>query len=108
MAVQVLDLNLNCRECDDTLKRERGCTHKGILPFYLSGEQHFRCPLKLVTPTSWEYIRAYGFYKDSFLPNGKGWTGESDKFLDAMIVIGNEVAKTEREKAESARRKSRK
>ena len=99
-------MDLNCRECDDVLKRERGCTKKGILPFYINGEAVFRCPLKLVTATSWEYIKAYRFYKDGFLPNGAGWANESEKFLDAMAVISNEVDKAEQEKLKSARKKN--
>lgn len=98
-------MDLNCRECDTNLKRERGCNADGILPSRIDAETYWRCPLKLVTPISWEYIKAYRFYKGNLLPNGKGWLDESDKFLDAMIIIGNEIAKTERERAEIARRK---
>ena len=95
MAVQVLGTDLNCRECDDHLKRERGCNADGILPFRVGTETYWRCPLKLVTSISWEYIKAYRFFKNNFLPSGKGWLNESDKFLDAMIIIGNEQKTTE-------------
>ena len=103
MAIQVLQLGLDCHTCDDALKRERGCEKEGILPFELDGEMFFKCPVKLITPLSWEYIRAYHFYKKNMLPNGNGWANESDKYLSAMIVIDNEMIKIETEQIKRQR-----
>ncbi len=91
-------MSLNCQSCDAQLKKERGCTGKGTLPFYIDNEARFRCPIRLVSGMSWDYIRAYDLYKKNFLPNGKGWLDESDKFLNAMTVIDNEIAKMENSK----------
>jgi len=98
LAVQVLDLNLNCQECNDILQRERGCNEKGILPFNLDGKLVYRCPLKQVDSVSWEYIKAYGLYSKNILPHGKGWLVESQKYLDAMAVVSSEVNRMEQDK----------
>ncbi len=92
-----MQLGLDCQECDDVLKRERGCGERGILPFRLDDDVFFRCPVKLVTSVTWEYLRAYNFYKKSILPNGNSWLGESQKFLDAMIVIEKEINRLQAE-----------
>lgn len=91
MAVEVLASakELNCRECDDKLKEERGCEKEGILPFYYREERLFRCPIKLITKASWEYIAAFPLYQKGILPNSEVWREESDKFLEAMAVIEN-------------------
>ncbi len=90
-----MQLNLDCQNCDDILRRERGCNEKGIIPFLLNEERHFRCPIKLVTNTTWDYIRAYRFYKLGLLPNGTSYLNESQKYIDAMGIIENEFAKIE-------------
>jgi hypothetical protein len=93
-------MEFNCRECDDILKKERGCETDGIVPFYINEERYFKCPIKLITPLSWEYLRAFSFYKNNILPHGRGWLEESQKFLDAMIILENEYKKVELEKIE--------
>jgi len=96
---------VNCQNCDEQLKKERGCFGEGTVPFYINTEQHYRCPIKLVSGISWEYIRAYGFYKNNFLPNGKGWLDESDRYLDAMSIIRNEITKMEAKKNKPKKRR---
>jgi hypothetical protein len=95
--------DFDCQSCDDVLKRERGCEGRGILPFYIDNERIFRCPLKLITKISMEYIQAYAFFDRSILPNGKGWNQESHKFMQAMTIIGNQIKKTELEKNRTAK-----
>jgi hypothetical protein len=95
LAVKVMELDFDCLECDDILKRERGCEKDGIVPFYFEDEKYFRCPLKLISPLSWEYLRAFSFYQKNILPQGKGWLEESQKFLDAMIILENEFKRLE-------------
>lgn len=103
MAVQALGLGLSCQECDDKLQVERGCKKKGVLPFNIDGETVFRCPLKSVTDLSWEYIRAYMFYKKNILPHGKGWLEENGKFLDAMTVLDSASNALDNKKMKGAR-----
>ena len=91
-------MGLNCRDCDAQMQRERGCKTEGIIPFYIGTEKYKRCPISLIDNLTWEYIRAYNFYKKNMLPNGTSWLGESDKYLNAMAIIDVEVSKLEREK----------
>ena len=56
-------LDFDCKSCDEQLKRERGCGEKGIIPFMIDREMVFRCPLKLIDNITWEYVKAYRFYK---------------------------------------------
>jgi hypothetical protein len=94
----VLQLGFDCHECDEQLQKERGCTEAGILPFYIEHDTPlFRCPLSLITETTWDYVRAYALYQKNLLPNGQAWMNESQKFLDAMTVMENEVKKRESE-----------
>lgn len=90
-------MKLDCRTCDDKLKEERGHDKKGIVPFWVGGEQVFRCPLILITPLSYEYIKAFSFYEKGFLPNGGSWQGESNKFIQAMMVLENEFNRVRNE-----------
>lgn len=101
----MLDFDLDCQNCDTVLQRERGCQAKGTVPFYIDGKPYFRCPVKLVTPLSWEYVRAFTLYSKSILPNAKGWIEESEKFLSAMTLIGVELAKQEQAKVRRKRKK---
>lgn len=104
----MLQKNLDCHECDDILKKERGCTTTGIVPFYIGEERYFKCPLKIITIISWEYVTAFALYQKSILPNGGGWINESQKYLDAMIILDNEFKKIENENAKKANKHGRK
>lgn len=97
-------MGLDCRGCDDRLKRERGCITKGTVAWYIGNKQYRRCPLKIVPKGIWEYIRAYSFYKQGILPHGRGWLNESDKFLTAMDAIEAEVGKIKIEKQKKKRK----
>jgi hypothetical protein len=85
----------NCPDCDDKLKAERGCETKGIMPCFYYQETIYQCPLKVITPLSWEYLRAYSLYQKSILPQNKGWVEENDKFLQAMSVVDAEAKRIE-------------
>ena len=83
------------------LKTERGCDKDSPIPgAWKLGEWEFeRCPLKIVTNQSLDYIRAYIFFQNGYLPNSGGWLDQSVKFIDAMEVIETEISKI-REEAE--------
>lgn len=89
---------LDCHDCDDKLKEERGHDKDGIVPFWVDDKPIFRCPLTLITPLSWEYIKAFNFFEKSMLPNGNGWQNESNKFIQAMMILENEFEKARKEK----------
>jgi hypothetical protein len=98
LAIHVLDKwgkELDCQTCDEKLREERGHDKEGIIPFLVDGERIFRCPLMLVNKMSWDYIRAYSYFKDGILPNGTGWANESNKFNEAMTILGNEIKSKE-------------
>ena len=99
-----MQLRFDCRECDEVLKKERGCGEKGIIPFEVDGERVFRCPLKLVTDHSWSYIEAYHFYKKSLLPNGQSYIKETRKYIDAMMTLDNEYSKIEEAEMKKVKR----
>lgn len=92
MAVEILSNNdgiFDCQKCDEKLKEERGHYKDGIVPFWVQGKVIRRCPLTLITPLSYEYIKAFSFYESGFLPNGNGWINESHKVIEAFIIITN-------------------
>ena len=93
LAVEILATNegkLNCDECDEKLREERGHDKEGSVPFMVDGKRVFRCPLTFITNLTWEYIKAYGFYRKSLLPNGNLWTEESERYIEAMMILDNE------------------
>ncbi len=56
------------------------------------GDETFKgCPVKKITPSSWEYLRAFIFYNRGFLPNPGGWRDQPLKFIRAMEIIELEL-----------------
>jgi len=70
------------------LRQARGCNADAPYPIYeLDGEPIMRCPLKLIKPETYTYLRFYGHYKQGFLPNEGGLLDQPLKYLQAMEVI---------------------
>ena len=92
-------MGLHCRDCDDILKKERGCIKQGSVPFILETGIIYHCPIKDITIASWEYLQAYPFYKNGMLPNGGGFNNESQKYIEAMLFLDSELGKEAEEKA---------
>jgi len=101
LAVWLTKLKLDCRACSDPEKIERGCEKDSpIQGAWKLGDWEFeRCPLKIVTRESLDYVRAYIFFQNGYLPHAGGWTDQSAKFIDAVEIIENEISKI-REEAE--------
>lgn len=95
MAVSVLKTGLNCHDCQDNQKEERGCFKDSQIPgrWQIGNDTYQRCPIKLITQQSQEYIFAYKLFKEGILPNGNCWGNETMKFLMAMQTISSEVEK---------------
>lgn len=96
MAVGILATNegkLDCHSCDDGMKSERGHYQDGSIPFLVDGKRIFRCPLTMITTLSYEYIRAFRFYEKGSYPNGVVWRKESNKYIQAMMILDNEFTK---------------
>ena len=87
--------SLECRNCPKEQREERGCEFDSPIPgrWEIEGEAYQRCPVRLVSSVSCEYLQAYGIYKNGFLPNGGGWINESAKFIQAMQTIEKQLAK---------------
>jgi len=96
-------MGMDCQTCDDVLKKERGCAGKSLAPHYIGDETYWRCPLKIISGISYEYIRAYAFYKKGVMPNNGGWFQESDKYLAAMSIIESEITKIEQAELKKAK-----
>lgn len=104
MAVEILINNegrLNCHTCDETLKKERGHDTEGIIPYLVDGKRIFRCPLTQITPLSYEYIKAFSFYEKGYLPNGKGWIEESNKYIQAMMILDGKFKESNQQRLAS-------
>jgi len=84
---------LDCSMCDEKLREERGHDKDGIIPFMVDGERILRCPLTVITPLSWQYIKAFSFYDKGRYPNGLIYTHESEKYLQAMMILDIEFGK---------------
>ena len=89
MAVSIARGELDCQTCNEEMRKERGCEQDSGIPdrWQIGEESYQRCPVKLVTRQSHEYIHAYSLFCKGFLPNGKGWGNETYKFLQAMQIV---------------------
>jgi len=96
-------LGLDCRTCKGNVKVYRGCDADSPIPgkWNIDGWKFQRCPNLMVTRESFEYIQAYNFYKNGFLPNAGGWLDQPAKLLDAFNIIDREAAKMMREEADA-------
>lgn len=56
------------------------------------GKQYRGCPFKQVTKESADFLRAYNFYKNGYLPNSGSWLEQPAKFIEAIETIENELA----------------
>ena len=93
-----MKMNLDCQACTGNLKKARGCTEEAPVPMFdLDGKEYCRCPLKIITRQSMEYIRFYSFFRDGYLPNAGGIMDQPAKFLDAMSMIESVLAETQEE-----------
>lgn len=83
-------MKLDCRRCTDQEKIENGCEKDSPLPgrWKLDDWEFQRCPKKLVKAQSYEYIRAYNFYKEGGgWPNPGNWPQQPLKLLQALDYI---------------------
>ena len=107
LAVWLGTYELDCHACTPDLKVDFGCEEDSPIPgiWHLDDWEFQRCPLKVVTQQSAEYIRAYNLFKTGFLPNSGGWMEQSLKFLEAVEIIERELDRIQEKKIEEAKRK---
>jgi hypothetical protein len=89
-------MDLDCHSCTPEMKIDRGCEAESPIPgkWNFNGERFSRCPNKIVSKLSREYMNAYGLIQSGMgMPYGDGWMKHCRKFLDAMMVIHSEIEK---------------
>ena len=93
MAVWIPYLELNCDKCSDSQKQFNGCEQDSIIPDrWEIGKWKFnRCPKKLITYETQAFVRAYNLMQIGVMPYNLGWLGQSNKFVEAMIIIDGEL-----------------
>lgn len=56
-----------------------------------------RCPLKLITAETNEAIQAYNWLEKGIMPYNDGYKRNSNRYIQAMGIIGSEVRKIDAE-----------
>ena len=106
MAVALSRIRLDCLSCTAEMKLEYGCEEESPIPdkWTIDGYTFRRCPKKIVTRQSIQYIQAYKFFTLGFLPSPGAWLEQSLKFISAVEIIETELLKIERENAEELKK----
>lgn len=104
MAVHLGDLTMNCRGCISGRKTVCEYEVPGQEIWELHGKQYRGCPFKIVTRQSANFLRAFQFYRNGYLPNQGAWIEQSAKMLDAFEVIDKEIQAIEIERNEKIRK----
>jgi len=98
VAVHLGGLTVNCHSCLSGRKIRCEYEVPGQEVWELNGTQYRGCPFKIVTRRSANFLRAFQFYKQGYLPNEGSWLDQSAKMLDAFEVIEKELQAIELEK----------
>ena len=93
-------MRLNCQDCNEHLKKYRGCNGGGSIGFCYEGEVIDYCPVKLITPETQGYIMFYSWYKKNFLPLPGTIAQQPIKILQAFNIL--ESHEIELEKKETS------
>lgn len=86
---------MNCRNCLSGRKIQCEYDVPGQEVWELNGTEYRGCPFKIVTRQSANFLRAFQFYKEGYLPNAGGWIDQSAKMIDAFEVIEKELQSIE-------------
>ena len=84
---------MRCEKCGEAQKQFNGCEEESDVAEQRWGVK--RCPVRLVTEQTANYLQAFNLLQLGILPYQQGWLRESNKFIEAMQVIGNEIRKIE-------------
>lgn len=52
----------------------------------------------MITPLSYEYLKAFSFYEKGSYPNGLAWSHESHKYIQAMMILDKEFNRVKENK----------
>jgi hypothetical protein len=81
------DLTVNCHSCLGGRKIKCEYEVPGQEIWELNGQQYRGCPFKIVKRQSANFLRAFQFYKQGYLPNAGTWLDQPAKLIDAFEVI---------------------
>lgn len=97
MAIHSVSIELDCRKCSEEQRRDKGCQEDSPIPerWEVEGYTFQRCPLKLITADTNEYLKAYRLLKLMGLPNPGTWREQPYKFIEAMLIIDDQIKKIE-------------
>ena len=73
---------------------QNGCRRDSPIPgrWRIDGRVYRRCPLRLVSASSWLALRLFRHYERGFLPVAGGLLEQGNAFLQAMEIIGDVLA----------------
>ncbi len=96
-------MGLDCQTCKGAMRVHRGCDEDSPIPgkWNVRGWSFQRCPNKVVKQESFQYIEAYNFFKNGFLPNDGSWQDQSAKLLNAFRIIENEIGRLTKEESKN-------
>ncbi len=84
---------MNCQKCNE--ERRQYCSYEKEECWELKGTQYKGCPFKYIKKQSLNFMTAFKFYRQGYLPNEGGWLCQSAKLMDAFRVIEKELAEIE-------------
>ena len=82
-------------ECDGECGDYRDKDHPIKGRWQIDEWKFSRCPLTYVSSSVYYWIYAYKLFCKGILPTEKGWLNESNKYIEIMTFIDNEVKKEE-------------
>lgn len=75
-----------------------GCKDDASVEWQIRNWTFKRCPIKLITQETEQYIRAYNLLQLGGWPYSTGWLRNSHKFVEAVSIIDSEIKRLEWEK----------
>ncbi len=86
------------------MRQERGCLTDAPIPgkWNIAGTHYQRCPIRLLTPQTLWLLRIYGHYRHGFLPTSGGLFEQSNRLLQAMEIINEEIVNLQNEVGNSS------
>ena len=84
------------------MRKSRGCNAPAQMPYEFEGEPLSRCPVRLLTGSTWGFLGFYQHYRRGFLLRAGGLEGQPYKYLQAMNLIEAQILDYVREIGEKS------
>ena len=90
-------MELDCAKCSENQKLFYGCEEDSVIPdkWQIKEWVFQRCPIKLITQETQQYIQAYNLLQLGAWPYAQGWFRNSNKFVEAVSIIDSEIKRLE-------------